>query len=501
MRSTLSLATLLLLAAFTGPARAGSSLGLEVGLASDRVAHEGTVEITARFVNRGPKTVLLYEPEHLGLVSFPRIRLDREGDGRVFALYDAPFQSMATPGMVGSVVRIAPGEVKTYVTKRDRVVPVVEGRSDWREPGPLPPGSYTVRVSYEKSDSRVPFNIGGFDVEHRVMDGLFTGRLEAPPVHLTVEAPTRPRIVISAPDKNRAELLVKFENPLEKEVVFSGLPRLTLSSKMYGGAVARPALLGSGDAKEGEVVELRVPARGEREVRVDLRALGFSLTRRGRTGTTGLGEIVPRGTVHWSLALVGADGEPAWASNGIYGFVPPPPSEGLEGVVVTARLSVAAAKTDAPVRVTAALENRSDAPVRVVRRWSFPKEMCIRIEDATGRRGLVGSVTRTPSSRLTELLPRGEEASRVAEGLSWDGDRFEPAPGLAASDFRALGPGEKMARAVDLSRLLATGLTPGRYRIRVAYRNLESGARLGFDADRRAGTGTVWSDPVTLEVE
>ncbi|MHC4861238.1 MAG: hypothetical protein ACYTDY_14235 [Planctomycetota bacterium] len=504
MKIATLLAVLLVLLLSPVPGRADGGLVLEAKLAADRVEHEGTVAITVRFANRGERAVRLYQPPHAGAVTFPLVRLIREGDAKVFAPYDAPFQSMVSPGMLGALVPIPAGGEKTYVVKRDRFVPVDPGtgRPATREPAPLPPGSYTVRVSYEKADNRIRFNTGGFRTELRPVEGCFVGKLDAPALHLRVGEPTRPRIVISAPpEEHRAALDVTFENPLETELAFRGVPRLTLSSKMYGTAGARPALVRAGAAKEGETVEVRVPARGSRKVRIDLRALDFTRTRRGVPVTSGLAEIVPRGTVHLSLVLLGADGKTAHSSNGIFAFVPPPRAEGLTKLVVTVRLSAGRVKAGEAVRLTAVAANRSSGPIRVIERWAFPKEMPIRIEDATGGRPLVGSVTRKATSHIDDLLPRGEDESKVAQGLSLDGDRFEAAPGLTAADFKTLAPGEKIERTLDLASLLAEGFTPGRYRVRVAYRNLESGARLGFPEGKRAGTGIVWSEPVPLGVE
>jgi hypothetical protein len=89
----------------------------------------------------------------------------------------------------------------------------------------------------------------------------------------------------------------------------------------------------------------------------------------------------------------------------------------------------------------------------------------------------------------------------VARGLSWDRDAFDPAPGLTRRDFLVLEPKAGIVRDFDLSKRLAGGLTPGRYRITAGYRNTESGARLDFPPGRRAATGVAWSEPVVLVVE
>jgi hypothetical protein len=205
---------------------------------------------------------------------------------------------------------------------------------------------------------------------------------------------------------------------------------------------------------------------------------------------------VPRGLCHLTFGTKGGT-----LADSIWVRIPEVPARGLEGVTVTAtvtpRLRVEAGE---PVTLTVHVENRGEEDVLLVRRLAFPRELLVRVEDATGRRPSIVSTT-GKADGLRALRPRGEDACRIARGLSWNRDRFDPAPGLTREDLVRVAPERGILREVELTRLLAGGLTPGRYLVRAGYRNTEPGARLGLPEDQRAGTGIVWSEPVTLIVE
>jgi len=479
----MKLITGLLVVLAAGPAFAG--LALEIEVEKDEIEFEAAVTWVVRFVNRGTEEVRLFEPLHAGSNTFPAVRLVRKGDGRELRPYDSPFQSMVSRGLQGAVIRLAPGGEKEYRYARARFMAVDRRtqKADWYEPRPLPDGEYELRATYERADDMLPFNVGGFDVEERKVEGIFTGKIEAAPAVLRVGPPTKPHVRISVPDRGKAEVLVVLANPTGSEHMFQGPARFELGSKMYGSAAATMLF--------GTVV----PAGETTEHRVDMRGLSWFREGRGGRVAEGLGEIVPSGTCHLKLVLGNA------ASDGIWARVPPVPSRGLEDVVVTATLSADRICVGDSLRLTTHVENLGDGDVALVHRLSFPKELLIRIEDATGRRRLVSSTTGKARGGTGGLRPRGENICKVADGLSWDRDRFDPAPGLTRKDLIWFEPKAGVAREVDLGSLLAKGLTPGRYRIFAGYRNSESGLRLGFTPDRLAATGVVWSEPVDLTVE
>ena len=138
--------------------------------------------------------------------------------------------------------------------------------------------------------------------------------------------------------------------------------------------------------------------------------------------------------------------------------------------------------------------------VAVLHRLAFPSDVLIRIEDADGVRPTLGSVTRKAGG-LDALRPAGEGESKLAQGLSWNGDAFDRPGPIRRSDLLLIEPGCAIEKTFDLAKLLATGLTPGRYRVYVGYRNYESGDRFGYPKERRAPVGIVWSKPVAVTVK
>ena len=485
----LIVAAVLLLVA--SPAFAG--LEMEIEVESAEVAFEAPVTYVVRFVNRGTEGVRYFEPHFAGMNTFPDVRLVRIGDGRELKPYDSPFQSMASRGLEGTIVTLGPGETKEYRYERARFM-VVDRRTqkaDWYEPRALPDGEYELRASYEQGSDLLPFNTGGFDVEPRSVPGIFTGKVRAAPVKFVVRPPVHPHVRISMPDRSSTEVRITFANPSAAEHVFRGRARFEIGSKMYGGAVA---VLGE------EEMSVAVPAKGSVERRVDLRALSWRRRTRAEGETPeGLGAIVPQGVCRLHFVI---EAEGTAIGDGIWGMIPKVENRGLEQVEVSVTLAprdrIAAGR---PVTLSVNVENLGTEDVGFVHRLRFPRELVIRIEDADGRRPSGVSTAQTASAGLDALRPRGEDVCKLADGLSWDGDRFEPAPGLTRKDFIWIEPRAGILREIELSSLLATGLTPGRYHISAGYRNTETGIRLGFAEGHRPATGIVWSKPVVLVVE
>jgi len=491
---TAALLFLVLLAA-AGSAEAAPAPVLTVRVQADAIDYAGGITLVVTFENRSDETVKYFEPPHVILRTFPAVTFVSEATGAIWRPYDSPFQSMAGRGLEGAVIELAPGEKKEYRHVRDRFSPVVAGKMDWTAKRPLPPGKYRIRVEYEKADDRAHFNIGGFDTELRKLPGIFVGKLVAVPATIVVRPADRPRIEIAPPAGRRAEIVLTFDNPTPEDRVFAGTPRLVLSSKMYGSGEARPAVIRDGDAKPDERIEVRVPA-GERKVfRVRLGALSFA----GRgPGMHGFGELIPEGLAHAVFTLHAEGGVKSLGTDGIFVRIPRPRNKGLEGLRVTATLPEVV-KVGDPFSLTVTVENGSGKDALLLHRMAFPRDVIIRFEDMDGGRPSIGSVTRKAGG-LDALRPRGEGASRVAAGLSWNGDAFARVGGIGKSDLIWIESGDGFEKTFDFRKLLAKGPTPGRYLITVGYRNYESGERLGFVAGRRAGVGIVWSKPVVVAV-
>ena len=315
-------------------------------------------------------------------------------------------------------------------------------------------------------------------------------------VTFVVRPSDRPRIEIAPPAERKAEIVLTFDNPTDADRVFAGVPRLVLDSKMYGSGEARPAVIRDGDTKPDERIEIRVPAGKRRVFRVRLRALSFS----GRgPNPCGLGGFIPEGLAHVVFTLSDEKGVKGFGTDGIFVRIPRPENRGIEGLRVTATVPGVVKACD-PLSLTVAVENGTGKDALLLHRMAFPRDVVIRMEDAEGGRPSIGSVTRKAGG-LDALRPRGEGESKVAAGLSWNGDAFDRVGGVRKNDLIWIEPGDGLRKTFDLRKLLASGPAPGRYRITVGYRNYESGERLGFGEGHRAGVGIVWSKPVVLVVE
>jgi hypothetical protein len=479
------LAGVLLLVA--SPALAGLSLELE--LASTEIEHEGALEYVIRFYNRGPEEVRYFEPLHPKLTTFPSVRLVRAGETRGLRPYDPPFQSRLVRGLQGRIVRLGPGETKEYRFRRDRFLAVDRNtqRADWFEPRRLPDGEFEIHAVYVMHDGMLPHLTEASRPERKRVPGIFTGTLRSAPATFRVRPPSRPHVRISVPDRGTTEVVVTLANPGSADLVLTGPAHFEIASKMYGSATAT---LGESP------LSVAVPAGESAERRVDLRHLTW---RRKDGPPECLDGIVHRGIVHLRFWV---EGETPLASDGIWARVPEVPQRGLEGVSVrVSHASPDGVRPGRPVTVTVVLENRGADRVGLVRRLAFPRELVLRLEDAAGaRRSRVSTTGRARVGGL-RFRPVGESHCRIARGLSWNRDRFERVAAPTRDDLVWLEPGGRLVRQLELTRLLATGLAPGRYLLRAGYRNGETGGRLGLAADRRPATGIVWSESVLLVVE
>jgi hypothetical protein len=475
----MKLAAFCVVALAAGPAFAG--LALEVHVEKSEVEFEAPVTLVVRFVNEGDEEVRFFEPLHVGLNTFPDVRLVQKGDGRELKPYDPPFQSMVARGLQGKIVILKAGEKKVYRFVRDRFLAVDRRtqKADWHEPRPLPDGEYELRVGYTRTDRMLPVNVGGFDVEKRETAGIFTGTIAAKPVTFTVKPPTRPHLRITVPDRGKTEVVIVYANPTEKEHVFEGDAAFVLGSKMYGAAHGAAGKAAS---------SVTVPAGGRVERRVELRDLNW-IPDRGDGTPEGLGELVPSGLCHLRFEMAGE--KPA-KSDGIWVPIPRVPTVGMEGLAVAATVR---GRT-----VSVEVDNVGEKDVCIVHRLAFPSEIVLRIEDATGKRHALVSTTGRGLTSRRGPHPRGEGYCRVAKGLSWDREAYDDAGGLTRKDFIWMAPRSAIEKDFDLGKLLAKPLPPGRYHITAGYRNTESGARLGFPKGSRAATGVVWSKPVELVV-
>jgi len=476
---------------------------LTARLENDTVDYAAPIAVLVAFENRSKETVRYHEPPHARSITFPSLRFVNVETGDAWVPYTAPFQTAGTRGnvtrMQGKVVEMLPTGRRVYRIVRDRFGPVdrVLGKADGKDKVPLPPGTYRVEAAYERTSDKVTYWTGTHKLfEKRSVPGLFVGKIEAEPVTVTVRRPDRPRVEIAPAKDGTPSVWLTFDNPTAKDWTFAGRPELVVTSKAYGAGTARPAILSNGDMKEGEQLQIEVPAGERRRFKVRLRALSFG-SRKG--GPCGLGEIIPQGLAQVRFRLGGAK-SPAncFETDGIFIRIPPPKHEGIDALRVMVK-APEEAKAGEAVSLEIEIVNGGKKDALILHRLAFPRDVMIRIQDAAGKRPMIGSVSRTAGG-LDSLRPGGEVMSKVAEGLTWDGDAFDKAPGITRKDFVAIEPGDGIAKTFDLGKRLAKGLTPGTYRITVGYRNYESGERLGFAKEHRAPTGIVWSKPVVLIV-
>ncbi len=477
----LRIAVVLVLSA-AAPAAAGcAELALEIRVTPDPVAFGEAVSIETQIVNRGESPVTYFEPDHAEVDGFPPVRFVRVDDGRVFAPWIPPYQTMVSEGLAGTIVRLAPGEHRSVTVSRHRFVPAAKGDGP-AEPASLPPGEYAVEAEYVKADDLVPWNTGGFDVEMRRHEGLFTGRAAAVPIRFRVAPPDRPYFALLQPDRALPRLILAIVNPTDAPLTIDGVGTLEIHSKMYGHLSARLP-----------VAPPTVAPGSRGEFAIDLRRLGFQPGNGSRLLRLGLNELILSGPAWMTLRVDAADGREIAAPEGILGEVPPPPDAGLADLALTLR-------GDRPEDLAISLENRADGPRRVNARLAFPADLIVvvrRVGDDVPPRG---SMRQTAPTSLDDLRPRGWEGSRLAAGLAWDGDRFEAAPPLTLDHLRVLRPGESVARTFDLPAHLADGLPPGRYAVRAGLANAETGLRFGLAEDDTAATGTLWSPELELTV-
>ncbi len=220
------------------------------------------------------------------------------------------------------------------------------------------------------------------------------------------------------------EVVIAFANPSDKFCIFSGTATFALSSKMYGSATA--TLL-----RDGMLVP--VPPGGRIELKTELRDLAWQRDRATTGSGEGLGEIVPSGTCHLTFRMEGGS---FVGTDGLWIRIPDVPSKGLENVTVTATLSPpGSVRAGEPVTLEVHIENRGEGDIGLIHRLAWPRELVIRVEDATGRRPSMVSTTGTARRGPGGLRPRGEGICKLAQGLSWDRDRFEVTSGLTRKDF------------------------------------------------------------------
>jgi hypothetical protein len=490
-------ALLVTLFALTPLAASAPDLRITAALEKPEVAFEEAVVITVTFENRGDTEVTYFEPLFAGMIFFPSIRLVHAADGRVYAPWVSPFQSMVDEGIQGALIRLGAGEKHVYRHAMARFRRDGEGDRDWKENQALPAGSYRVLVTYDRPDDQVPFNTGGFDEEPRRVPGLFVGSLKSEALQLTVADPTKPRLLLDMPEQGPAVLRVTVENPSREQLVLTGFPRLTVHSKMYGSGIARPNLPGPGDGSADRPVVITVPAGGTSAFEVNLRALTFLC---GDRGACGLGEFIPSGTVHLGLDILDGAGGCLFSAGGIFASIRAPESRGLENLAVRCALSESEIGAGAPVKLTILLSNDGEADLGVVSALRFPRSVTIRVDDATGKRPSIFAVTMSGGRPATEFFRPGEEYSRLAKGMTFDGDRFEETVGLRPAELKRLAPGETLTREFALDTLLSGGFVPGTYRVSVGYRNFEPGLRFGLLEADLLGVGIVWSEPISLVV-
>jgi RNA polymerase sigma-70 factor (ECF subfamily) len=458
----------------------GSGLALRLRVKPDvlRVGEPAIIE--SIFWNKDEQPLKFYIPEHAGMIAFPRIRLT-DSRGRVFACETPAFQSMWRQGMQGMVIELAAGQQHVVRNTVRGFVPV-DSKTDkplfWTQHASLPAGNYRLEATYRHARASVPVSTDIFKVEERPVPGLWTGTLRAIPSGLLIQETGEPVFAIETRKPARPEagltLALTVRNPGLED--FAARGRLSCNVHLKAGPSATATLRLDATASENHLLSrLDIQAGGSRTWIFDLDDPLFEGSRLHATRTparTGLlRDLIPEGLAAVTVAFQeeGEGQDKKKHSNLIFARIPALPDLASKGLVLEARIPEGPLST-APV-IDLELRNDGSETFRVPRVLGLEREL--RVE-----------LYKLGKAKLPTLFPdrvRNEETVTSREVIEMD-RRPEHGSPKKPGEYRSLPPGASIGRSLDLRRRLAGPLTPGRYELRLAWRNTEDGRHMPHGA-------------------
>ena len=460
----------------------GGDLHLSLRVAPEVPVADQNVTLIATFRNAGPGPVTFFTPGHRGHRPFPAWRFRGEA-GDVWTPSTMSAQTMWRGGIQGELVTLKPGEEWVAQTEARGFAPVSPVEDRWASVR-LSPGRYVVSCTYVHAAATVPWSGEAFRVQQREVRGLWSGTVRADDRAIQVRPAGSPTLVIEAPDPIPAggacPVEVKLQNGSGVERTFRGALRFAVRRKGERDSVTPPVPWrpeGREVAEDGSFTL----AAGETLVRtVDVAALEF--TRRGVGAGPGRGLVDAAGGSTWRSLLLTATFETGdevtdLHSNLLWRTLAAPPDAAPRGLRLRAEVVVDAEDRVAEAVAHVALRNEGAQTLRVPSRLEFPRQLAAQVRRADPRTG----------EFAPDPLP--------IDGRALDRD----SKAASADDFVLLAPGEQMRGTIDLDSLVAEQLTAGRYELRVAWHNVDSGRHLGFAQDDVL-VGRVSASPVTFEL-
>lgn len=311
------------------PAPAAGKLELEIQVSLGVGDRRSPVYVTATLRNVGARSLTFYLPEFHDAIPFPEWRFTR-ADGAVFAPYGAPFQSMWTEGDQGTLITLEPQRVWTTRRTFDLFVPAGPEGGAGLTPLPLDGGPWKVSCRYEQKDARIPVGGPNFTTTYRVVEGLWTGRVESAPREVVVKLPPVVSLRIDAPrDHVPGEpypLTVTVRNDTGRLASLPGVLTVSASSKPHGTFSAQVILDETcRQAATGETQTLGLGVAATRIYVVDLASLRWHGGRAGAPAAP-LAERLGQGIFALSAAFAHPDHSARLDSNGLWRYVAPRPA-------------------------------------------------------------------------------------------------------------------------------------------------------------------------------
>jgi hypothetical protein len=449
------------------------------------------LRLVARFENMGSEAVRVFFEEQAGGGPFPAWRFVCD-DGVAFVPMPFVGQTMWVEGIQGEVARLEPGEAREFRHEATSFARVgTDGGADIDSPEPLPPGTWRVECLHRQETAEVPVAVADFRVERRAVEGLWTGALAAEAVEVTVLPADRPSLAISIPRElfvgDPVPLSIRVENPGVAPLEMRGMFVVEVHSKAYSGGFARLRLGTPCEGVPGGAFQdLVVPPARAAEFDADLARFAYAVRPDDRMPSWGLLERIPEGAFHVSARFEDPRGETLLASNGLLRVlrrrpIAPPPGLALRLVALP------------DGRVEARIENLGTEPAFLCEPLAYPRDLYFSIRDASGRRGSVHAIQLDFAREGIDLVDEPGMDGVVPEGRAWSAERFDRRAPRSADAIRRVEPGGSLARAFDLTALVAGGLDPGEYLVRAHWRNDEDGRRLGRPG---VAVGRLSSDPL-----
>ncbi|MHC4597738.1 MAG: hypothetical protein ACYS47_01910 [Planctomycetota bacterium] len=489
-----------------GPGEPLHGLKLVLNLSQGRVKAGESFQVTLAFENVSGEALTFYVPDRASTNTFPTLRFRKRGDpdkpAPVFRRYDPPVQTLVPSSihLLGELVTLDPGERRVFTYAVKNVVEEKEGGGGLKDPHlPFRPGAYEVAASYAKNDDTVEYTTREiFGKERRIVDGLWTGKIDAAPLTLVVEPSVGVFCELEAPEPltpgKPAVLRGRIRNATDQRLHRHWILMAQLYSKACGG--------GEFENRFERILDL--PPWKETTFEIHLDRQNFTATTGPFKGKKGVGffELFGPGIIHIA-AEVTFPGGPALAplkSNDLWARVAGKKPPAIEDFSLTLSAKKTTLTPGEKAEVTAKLVNESKEPRNICRRLDFPSRLYLVIEDADGKKKTLFACTGKAPLSVDGLWDVPWEGSaKIVRGLSWNRDLFETGKPLEKTDFAPLEPAAGVERTLDLNGLVHGGLKPGRYKIHAVYRNFETGRRFGLTDP--AEVGAVKSDPIVLEVE